>query len=66
MDTRRRIESQNPEDVCNCDEPHWYVLGCMQHDCEHIVGAGCFNCNANWFFESDWQTDECRKAEKLK
>jgi hypothetical protein len=39
----------------------WFTLGCMQHDYQHVVGRGCHKCHAQWFFEPDWRTQECRE-----
>jgi hypothetical protein len=46
---------------CKHGRENWFTLGCMQHDYLHVVGMGCYVCRAQWFFEGDWRTDECRQ-----
>lgn len=48
---------------CEHGKDNWYPLGCIHHDYKHIVGYGCYNCHKQWFLETDWRTETCRKNE---
>lgn len=48
---------------CRHSKKNWYPINCMQHNFEHVVGAGCYRCNKHWFWEDDWRSDECRRAD---
>ncbi len=47
---------------CQHGRERWLRLNCMQHDFRHHVGYVCCECYAQWFFEDDWQTEECRRC----